>query len=130
MKKISPSEFSLSFSRSSGSGGQNVNKVNTKVTLSWAIKDSKVCSKEVAKRFIEKYQRFMTGDNVIIRSQRYRSQNQNINDCINKLNDYLTSVEYAQKTRRATKPTKGSIRKRLENKKIRSISKKLRSEKF
>ena len=130
MKKIAQSEFTLTFSRSSGAGGQSVNKLNTKATLTWNIESSSCCRDEVKKRFIEKYKHYMSGDVVTIRSQRYRSQKRNIDDCVNKLNDFLTSVEYAPKNRRATKPTKGSVKRRLEHKKMRSINKKLRSEKF
>ena len=130
MKKIPVSEFKFSFSRSSGAGGQNVNKLNTKVTLFWDIESSPSCSAGVKKRFTDKYKRLIIESTVVIKSQRFRAQSKNIDDCVDKLHELLASVEFAPKTRRPTKPTKGSVRKRLENKKNHSEKKKSRSQKF
>ena len=128
--KIPKGEFKFTFSRSSGAGGQNVNKLNTRATLSWNIKESSSCSSFVKERFISKYRRFVFEENVIINSQKYRSQGQNIEDCIVKLHKCLESVELAPKNRRATKPSRGSIKKRLDQKAKNSKTKKLRQEKF
>jgi ribosome-associated protein len=130
MIKIPNTEFKFTFSRSSGSGGQNINKVNTKSTLSWDMDSSTTCPVSVKNRFQIRYKRFIVNNKVIITSQKYRSQAQNIDDCICKLHELLSSVEFAPKNRRATKPTRASIRKRLDSKKRNSSKKKLRSEKF
>lgn len=128
--KVLPAECQFSFSRSSGAGGQNVNKVNTKATLSWDINAAKSCSPNVKKRFVEKYGRYLVGDMVVIISQRYRSQKQNISDCIHKLEELLNSVRLAPKTRKATRPTRSSVKKRLDGKTKKSRLKKMRGEKF
>lgn len=130
MIKVSPDECTFSFSRSSGAGGQNVNKLNTKATMVWDISASTVCNKAVKKRFSEKYNRFMVDGNVVISSQRYRKQGQNIDDCIKKLEECLNDVRLPPKMRRATKPTKSSVRKRLDGKNQKSKLKKMRGEKF
>ena len=128
--KIPYSEYKFTFSRSSGAGGQNVNKLNTKVTLSWDIEKSPSCYIGVRIRFLEKYQRFLVDKKVVITSQKHRSQAQNIDDCISKLNEMLESVAKAPKKRKPTKPTKGSVKKRLDSKKKLSSKKRFRSEKF
>ena len=125
--KIPESEFDLSFSRSSGAGGQNVNKVNTKVTLSWCIEDSKSISSFVKERFKKKYSRLYTSEGIVkITGQRFRTQARNISDCIEKLHEMLESVATPPKRRVATKPTKSSVNKRIENKKSNSKTKKNR----
>ncbi len=123
-------EFKFTFSRSSGAGGQNVNKVNTKATLSWDMMASSAVSAAVKKRFSSKYARFMVGDEVVIHSQKYRSQNKNIEDCVAKLEEYLGKVEFAPKKRVPTKPSKSSQKRRLDQKSKDSQKKKLRQEKF
>jgi len=128
--KIPYSEYKFTFSRSSGAGGQNVNKLNTKATLTWDMHASENCPIGTKKRFEQKYQQYIVGNKVVITSQKHRSQSQNIDDCIAKLHELLMSVRYAPKARKATKPTKGSVRKRLDSKKKLSSKKRLRSEKF
>lgn len=127
---INDAEFKFTFSRSSGAGGQNINKVNTKATLIWDMENSPSISSFVKDRFKAKYKRFITDGLVIINSQKYRSQAQNIDDCKTKLQEYLSSVEFPPKPRKKTKPTKSSVKKRLETKKKNSLTKKLRREKF
>lgn len=125
--KIPSDEFQFSFSRSSGSGGQNVNKVNTKVTLTWDYKNSKSLPESVKKRFEKEFSRFITNEDIFkIVSQKHRNQPQNIEDCISKLHSMIAKVEKAPKRRIGTKPTKGSIKRRLASKKNKSDIKKNR----
>ena len=125
--KVNISELDFSFSRSSGAGGQNINKVNSKVTLRWNVKKTKSCSKSVIDRFYIKYsRRILENGTIIITSQRFRNQARNIADSIEKLHEMIWSIATPPKIRRPTKPTKASVKKRLKNKKALSDKKKLR----
>ncbi|HTN75458.1 MAG TPA: alternative ribosome rescue aminoacyl-tRNA hydrolase ArfB [Pirellulaceae bacterium] len=124
---IPRSELHLSFARSSGPGGQNVNKVNSKVTLHWPVKTSPSLPADVRQRFLTKYaNRITTGGELVMSSQETRDQAVNIEDCLEKLREMLLSVATAPRKRHATKPTKGSQRRRIEAKKERSAVKKNR----
>jgi ribosome-associated protein len=125
--KINTKEFIFTFSRSSGAGGQNVNKVNTKATLAWDIDHSTSIGEGVRKRFKDKFSHLITDEGLVkISSQRFRNQPQNIADCINKLYEYLTQVITPPKKRIATKPSKATIAKRIKIKKNKSEIKKSR----
>jgi len=112
------SEFDFSFARSGGPGGQNVNKLNTKVTLRWTPSTSKGLPADVCARFVEKYRRRMTkGGELVMHSQRYRDQGRNVADCLEKLRMLLLDVATAPKLRRPTRRTRGSVERRLRDKK-------------
>ena len=126
-KRIPTGELDFSFSRSSGAGGQNVNKVNTKVTLRWNIDKSTSITKAVKERFHKKYKRRISdGGWVTLHSERYRSQARNIEDSIDKLHEMLATVARPPKARVATKPTRGSVERRIKTKKSKSETKKTR----
>lgn len=121
---IPDSEFRLSFARSSGPGGQNVNKVNSKATLHWAVLTSPSLPEEVRQRFVSKFANRINNDgDLVLMSQESRDQSANIADCYDKLREMVLSVAVAPRKRKATKPTKGSQRRRLEAKKGRSQTK-------
>jgi ribosome-associated protein len=94
------------------------------------MSESNACSNFVKERFAKEYKRFLSEGVVSISSQKYRSQGQNIEDCVTKLHEYLALVEFAPKVRRKTKPKKSAVKKRLEKKKKDSRTKALRREKF
>jgi ribosome-associated protein len=114
-------ELRFSFARSSGPGGQNVNKVNSKATLHWSPTTTVALSDEVRARFLARYANRITNEgDVVITAQEYRDQPKNIASCLEKLKGMIAEVLTVPKKRRATKPTKGSQRRRLESKKQRS----------
>lgn len=131
MIKVETNELKYSFSRSSGAGGQNVNKLNTQVTLTWSVDDSKSISRSVKDRFKMLFKGFINDrGEVIIKSQRHRSQKRNIDDVNLKLRSMLISASKEPKKRKETRPTRSSVRKRLEKKRQHSEKKKNRGQQF
>tara|TARA_R110000868_G_scaffold258137_10_gene515436 strand:+ start:12569 stop:12961 length:393 start_codon:yes stop_codon:yes gene_type:complete len=121
------SEFKFSFSRSSGAGGQNVNKVNSKATLEWAIDQSAAISSEVKARFKSRFGNLVNNDGIVqVTSQESRSQGANQDICIKKLHRMIESVLHAPKSRKKTKPKYSAVLKRLNTKRVESVKKKLR----
>lgn len=107
--RVPLSEFEFTYARSSGPGGQNVNKVNSKVLLRWPMVASTCLPAEVRERFLARFaSRLTTEGELLLTSQRYRDQGRNIQDCLDKLREMIQSVVARPKVRRPTKPTKGS----------------------
>jgi len=125
--KIPTSEFTFTFMRSSGPGGQNVNKVSTKARLHWRVVDSPSLDAAVKQRFLRKYRRRISSDGEFqLTSQRFRDQSRNVDDCLEKLCGLLAEVAVAPKPRRKTKPSRASQARRLAEKRRQSARKKLR----
>jgi ribosome-associated protein len=121
------SEINFSVSRSSGPGGQNVNKVNSKVTLKFDVVGSKVLSAEEKEVILKKLGAKLTTDGVLIlTSQDNRSQLENKQAVILKFEKTIAKAFERKKPRKATKPSKGAIQKRIQNKKQLSEKKKWR----
>jgi len=107
-------EFRFTFSRSGGPGGQNVNKVNSKVTLHWNVAGSAGLPQAVRQRFLAAYpRRINTDGDVVVHSQRYRDQMRNREDCLEKLRGMILAVAVVPRTRRPTRPSPGSRERRL-----------------
>lgn len=124
---IPSSEFSLSFARSTGPGGQNVNKVNSKAVLRWKISDNASVPGDALRRFRERYgQRINNVGEVVIASDRHRDQPRNITDCYEKLRELIVSVLVAPRARKRSRPTRAAIERRLQSKRRKSDRKRNR----
>lgn len=120
------SEFAFTTSRSSGPGGQNVNKVNTKVTLSWNIHQSALSDDEKNVIF-EKLASIITKEGVLmLTSQEKRSQLQNKEEVVKKLEKRLVKAFAKNKVRQPSKPSKAAKQKRILEKKKAGEKKKWR----
>ncbi len=125
--KIDPKELRFEFSRSGGPGGQNVNKVETSVQLIFDIAGSTSLPGPVRQRLIRISGRRINKDGcLIISSQRYRSQLKNKQDAIDKLKALIARASEPPKPRKKTTHTKASREKRLAEKKLMAVKKKLR----
>jgi ribosome-associated protein len=118
--KIPDAELRLSFARSSGPGGQNVNKVSSKAVLHFDVLMTPSLPPDVRQRFLERYKsRLTNAGEVVIHSEEFRDQPRNIQACHEKLRQMVLTVLRPPKKRRATKPTRGSKVRRLNEKKRR-----------
>lgn len=114
--EIPDEQLEWSFSRSSGPGGQNVNKVNTKATLRWRRQPGTLTATAWG-RFLKLAERYVTSTGeVVIQSQEHRDQPQNIEACKRKLRELVIAAQKIPKRRIPTKPSAGANRRRMEDK--------------
>jgi ribosome-associated protein len=120
-------ELVFSTSRSSGPGGQNVNKVNTKVTLKFDVANSSILTEEEKQILAMKLATRLTTEGVLVlTSQDKRSQLDNKEAVILKFQKVIAKVFEKKKARKATKPSKTSVQNRIQKKKLHSEKKKWR----
>ena len=125
--RIPPKELDFTFSKSSGAGGQNVNKLNTKVTLIWSFDKTEALTESQKEKFRQSFSRFISVDGLCkITSQRFRNQSRNIADCISKLEEMIEQILIVPKRRIKTKPSKSSVAKRINDKKLKGEKKQTR----
>jgi ribosome-associated protein len=116
--QIPDDAFTWTYARSGGPGGQNVNKVASKATLRWHFASTTALPEDVKIRLAGQQKRFLTLDGeLIITSQRHRDQERNREDCLEKLRAMILQALVVPKARKKTKPSRGSKRRRLEDKK-------------
>lgn len=124
--KIDERELQLEYIRASGPGGQNVNKVATAVQLRFDVDNSSLPT-EVKTRLIHLAGKRMTGEGVLlIEAKRFRTQEQNREDALQRFGELVSRSLVKPKTRRKTKPTKSSKEARLKEKKRKGDIKRLR----
>lgn len=117
-------ELVFTASRSSGPGGQNVNKVNSKAILKWDVVNSAQLNENQKAIIFHKLKSRLTKEGaLILQEQESRSQRMNKEVVITKLNDLLQKAFIVKKKRKPTKPTKSSIRKRVNEKKLKGEKK-------
>ena len=118
---IDEKEILFKYTRAPGPGGQHVNKVATAVQLRFDVVKSPSLSEITRQRLMRIAANRITGKGIlIINASRFRSQDMNRQDALNRLADLLDRAATLPKTRRKTKPTFASRKKRIEGKKRRS----------
>ncbi|MDP2889226.1 MAG: alternative ribosome rescue aminoacyl-tRNA hydrolase ArfB [Bacteroidota bacterium] len=114
-------EFIFQASRSSGPGGQNVNKVNSKIELRFNIQNSSILTDDQKEILLTKLSTKISSDGfLIVISQRDRSQLVNKEDAIRKLYELIEKALRPVKRRKSTRPTRSSVEKRLTGKRIKA----------
>lgn len=128
LERIPWNELEFTAARSRGPGGQNVNKTNSAVQLRFNVKETLAFTDQERSRLLEKLEsRLTTTGDLLIRSEESRDQDQNRKNCLRKLTEILDRAYHRQAPRKKTKPTRSSVRKRVESKKRRSEVKQTRA---
>jgi ribosome-associated protein len=126
---INENELEESFIRSSGPGGQNVNKLATAVQLRFDVRGSPSLAHDVRTRLERLAGRRLTREGVlVITAQRHRTQERNRQDALDRLIELIRAAAVVPKPRRPTRPTKASRQRRLDSKKRHAGTKRLRGE--
>jgi ribosome-associated protein len=126
---IGDDEIQVEYVQSSGPGGQNVNKVATAAQLRFDVRNSPSLPEDVRRRLERLVGKRLTAAGVlVIEARRYRTQEQNRQDAIDRLVSLVRKAAEKPKTRRKTRPTAASVQKRLESKRRRSEIKRMRQD--
>ena len=123
---IREDEVEFSAIRAQGAGGQNVNKVSSAIHLRFEIRNSSLAPDHKERLLALAYQRITRDGVLVIKAQTHRSQDMNRAEAMGRLQELVDSVAVPPRPRRATKPTLGSKKRRLEAKTLRSQVKLLR----
>jgi ribosome-associated protein len=124
---VAADELKFTFVRSTGPGGQNVNKVNSKAVLHWNVRQSQSLPEDVKHRFLGRYARRISRvGRLVLTSDRHREQARNVADCGRKLRELVLSVLVAPQPRKQTRPTRGAVLRRLQQKRKQSQRKEAR----
>ena len=123
---IPESEIEFSAIRASGPGGQNVNKVSSAIHLRFDVRSSSLPDAVKAKILRMRDTRISTEGVIVIKAQKFRSQEKNKLESLARLDELLQKSQHVETPRRQTRPSRSSVRKRLEGKKKQGSVKKNR----
>jgi ribosome-associated protein len=123
---IPESEIEFSAIRASGPGGQNVNKVSSAIHLRFDVRSSSLPDAVKVKILRMRDTRISTEGVIVIKAQKFRSQEKNKLESLARLDELLQKSQHVETPRRQTRPSKSSVRKRLEGKKKQGSVKKNR----
>ena len=113
--------------KSSGRGGQNINKNSTAISLQFDIANSRSLSRDIKDKLLNRPNKYLTkSGKIIIKVNTYKSQNKNKSEAIARLTAYFINALAHKKNRIKTSPKKSSIEKRLDDKRKNSFKKRLR----
>lgn len=125
--QIPQQELRFSFARSSGPGGQNVNKVNSKALLRWSVVRSPTLDEAIRQRLLSQFRHRITADgDLLLSSERFRDAGRNVADCLEKLRAILREAARPPRKRKKTRPTRASRQRRVTAKRLRSQTKQAR----
>jgi ribosome-associated protein len=125
---LSESEVIFTFIRASGPGGQNVNKVATAALLRFNVMRSDSLPEDVRTRLLSHLgKKITTEGELLIKADRYRTQERNKQDALQRLAELIRHAAIPPKKRKKTKPSYGSVQRRLSTKKLHSKNKSLRN---
>jgi len=125
---IPEGEYTLSYVRSPGPGGQNVNKVSSACELRFFVAATSLLDEDGKRRLRALAGRRLTqNDEIVLEAHRHRSQEANRRDAIERLTDLVVQARRVPKTRKKTRPSRGARARRLEGKRQRKDIKRLRA---
>jgi ribosome-associated protein len=124
---IPAAEVGVSYARSAGPGGQNVNKVNSKAILRWRVLESPSLPAAVRQRFLAHFGNRVTNDGeIVIAADEHREQPRNLTACYDRLRAMILSVAKPPTRRIKTRPSRGAVERRIQSKQRNSEKKQQR----